>query len=140
MTIRPETVAFVDAVEKFANRRFRFRHEVTIIIELAEAHKMNQAFQDITFLAKFVSNAYHILKRTGMDSEETQKLSVQFKENLEKTSTLLRTLIQKAPEEEKRTLAHRFLSPSQDGMTTLLSLLYELSWVKNYLLDTKQHC
>ena len=135
IAIRLETQTYLDAVEQFAHRKFQFRDDLGLLTDLSESRNMKQLFDDILFFAKFVSNANNVLKRAGVHSEETQKLSAEFKESLEKSSTLLRTLVKEAPEEVKKDFTARFFSLSQESVSNLLSLLYELSWIKNYSLD-----
>ncbi len=138
MNIRKETETYLDTVEEYTHRKFRFRDEVGVLVDLAATRTMERLFDDILFLAKFVSNANTILKRTGTGSEDTVKLSAEFKENLEKASSLLRTLVKEAPEEIKQHFLSSFFSLSRDGMNNLLALLYELTWIKNYKLDRKK--
>lgn len=138
MNIRKETETYLDTVEEYTHRKFRFRDEVGVLVDLAATRTMERLFDDILFLAKFVSNANAILKRTGTGSEDTVKLSAEFKENLEKASSLLRTLVKEAPEEIKQHFLSSFFSLSRDGMNNLLALLYELTWIKNYKLDRKK--
>jgi hypothetical protein len=138
MTLRPETESYLDGVEQFVGKQFRYRSEIGLLIELAEARTMKQVFDDITFFAKFVSNAYIILKRVGPASKDIEKMSLEFKDKLEKVSTLLRTLIKEEQTDAKQQFVTRFLSLSNDSMNNLLELLYELSWIKNYSLDQKR--
>ena len=136
--IRRETQAFLDEVEKSTGRKFLFRYEVELLVEIADQRSMRQVFDDITFYAKFLSHSSTILKRFGPNNDETVKLSVEFKEKLEKTSTLIKTLIKEAPDSVKQQFMARFLSLSHESMNTFLLLLYELSWIKNYLLDQER--
>lgn len=135
MTIRPEIEAFVKAVEVFANRTFHFHYELAVLLQIATDSSMKQAFEDLTFFAKFVVNASHILKRAGVGAEETAKLSIEYQHNLEKTSNLLRTMLENAPKEFSRSFEERFLILTHPSLQNLHDLLYELSWIKNYNLD-----
>jgi hypothetical protein len=138
MVISPEIQKFLNDVETFSAKKFRYRQEIEILVALSRERSMEEVFRDITFFSKFISNALNILKRTGADSAETEKLSVEFKDKLEKTSTLIKTLIKEAPGEVKAMFLSRFLSLSQESMNALLSLLYELSWIKNYSLEQER--
>ena len=135
MLIHSETQTFLDAVERSAGKKFLFRYEVALLVEIAEQHALHRVLDDILFYAKFLSHASVILKRFGPSSEETAKVSQEFKEKLEQTSTLINVLLKEAPEEVKRLFAERFLSLSQASMDAFVSLLHEMSWLKNYLLD-----
>lgn len=129
------TTLFLNEVEHFAQRKFLFRDEMGLLIELSESRGMKKLFDEIIFFAKFITNAQQILKRIGSDSDEVLKLRTELTENLEKTSTLLRTLIKESSDEVKGSFMHRFLAFNQESLNNLFSLLRELSWIKNYSLD-----
>ena len=136
--VRPETDAFLTTVEQSFQKKFQYRNEIGLLYECSFDRNMKQVFDDICFYAKFVSNAFAILKRTGGTTEDTEKLSNEFKESLEKVSTLIRTLIKEAPDETKQKFVQQFFSLSQENMSNFMLLLQELSRIKNYFLD-KQH-
>ncbi|HEV8538340.1 MAG TPA: hypothetical protein VGR15_05375 [Bacteroidota bacterium] len=133
--IRPETEAFLQEVETSTGKKFHFRREAAVLIELAEMQSMRQVFDDLTFYAKFVSHAATIIKRQGAGSEDTAKLSLEFSGKLENTSALVATLVREAPTEIRQQFTERFLSLTPASMESFLSFLYELSWIKNYYLD-----
>jgi len=133
--IRPETLTYLDTVEQFAHRTFQLRDDIAALMELAESRKMSRVFDDILFLAKFVSNARTVISRVGLESEETQKLASELKEQLERTTTLLRTIVKEAPEDLKLNFTTTYLTLGHENMANLFALLYELSWIKNYVLD-----
>jgi hypothetical protein len=138
LTIREETRGFIDKVERAAGKKFLFRNDVELLYELASLHLLGSLFEDIIFYAKFVSHASTILKRVGPTNDETAKLADEFKEKLEKVSSLMKTLIDNAPEDMRELFNGRFFSLSQESMNSLMILLQELSRVKNYLLDQER--
>ena len=138
MAETPETQFYLNEVEKFAQRKFQFRHEISLLVESAALHSQQHVLDEITFLAKFSVNASNILKREGAGKEETSKLEREFKQNLEKSSSLIRELISDIPDDERNMFISRFLSLTHEGMGNFMKLMYELSWLKNYSLDTKR--
>ncbi len=138
MIIRPEIQSYLDDVETFTSRKFHYRRQIELLLELSHERAMPEVFRDIIFFSKFISNALNILKRTSINSTETEKLSVEFKDKLEKTSTLIKTLIKEAPEDVKKMFLAEFFSLSQESMNALLELLYELSWIKNYRMEKER--
>ena len=138
MTPGMKTGQYLDAVEAFSGKKFQFRGEIGMLLECATARNMHQVFEDITFLAKFVTNASGVLKRVGPSHADAAKLVGEFKDNLEKVSTLLRTLVKEEPADARQQLLSRFFSLSHDSLDNLLVLLSELSRIKNYTLDQKR--
>ncbi|MBI1804701.1 MAG: hypothetical protein HY033_02500 [Ignavibacteriae bacterium] len=138
MDIRPETDAYLIELEKFAARKFQYRREVGILIDLAEQRSMQPLFEQIIFLAKFASSSFNILKRSGVESEETAKLSTEYAESLRKITSLLELLTAEAPNEITEIFQRSFLNLSHESVNRFMALLYELSWVKNSLLDNRR--
>ena len=138
MRIREETRIFLDDVELSSGRKFLLREEIALLYELAERLSLRSVFDDITFYAKFVSHATLILKRFGPTSEETVKLSQEFKEKLEKVSALMKSLLDEAPDDMRESFMTRFFALSHESMNSLMSFLQELSWIKNYSLDQER--
>jgi hypothetical protein len=137
VTVTSKTQAYLDEVERFSKRKFLFRHEISVLIDVATLHSKQQLFDEITFMAKFITNASNILKREGAGKEETSKLEYEFKHAIEKSSSLVQELVGNIAD-EKNLFAARFFSLTQEGMSNFMKLLNELSWLKNYSLDTNR--
>ena len=137
MTIHQETKEYICAVEKFVHRKFQFKSEIEALIELDRVGAMRQVLEDVLFYAKFLSNAQAILNRTGANDDNIKKLKAEFEKKLEEISELLRRLLNGSPEDFKGKFDSRFFPLTPDCMNNLLSLLYELSWIKNYQLDNE---
>ncbi len=137
MTSPEEPRAFIAAAEAFAQRSFQYRREMVTLLELSRARAHEQLFDDLVFHAKFVTNALHILKRVGADNADAVPLGAELNRMLEKTSTILRTIIKESPGEFRQHILDTFLTLSQSSMASLTALLAELSWVKNYMLDAR---
>jgi hypothetical protein len=138
ITIREETRALIDNVERASGKKFLLRNDVELLCELASQHSLGSVFDDIIFYAKFASHASAILRRVGSANDEAAKLAQEFKDKLEKVSSLIKTLIGKAPEDVRKLFTDRFFSLSHESMNSLMILLQELSRVKNYFLDQER--
>ncbi len=132
----PDAKAFLDSVERFAGRPLSHRREIETLLSIAKNRSMREVFNDIVFMAKFITNASSVLRRQGGDSAETGKLAQELRESLEKSSALLRTLIKEEPQEVKSSFTSRYLTLTPEAMTSFLALLSDLAWVKNYTIDT----
>jgi len=133
---RPETESYLDALEKFAGRKFRHRSDIKVLLELSPSRET--VFEEIVFYAKFISNAYAVLRRTGPAGEDTSRLSAEFQEKLGQSASLIRTILTDASSEVRTNFSDRFLAPSPDSLSRFLELLGELSWIKNYDNDKKR--
>lgn len=128
---------FVRAAEAYAGRTFRFRDDISGLLEHARARGHQQLFDDLVFNAKFITNAFQILRRVGADNADTAKLTVELRDMMEKTTTILRTIVKEMPEERRARYLSTFLDLSHGSLGDLTALLGELAWVKNYMLDRR---
>ena len=137
-TLPSDTGRFLEDVERFAGRKLSFRTEVEQLVQASAHHGLEQTFEEIVFYAKFITNAAAVLKRSGTSGEETAKLMAEWNESLQKLTSLLTSILVHVPEEIRRRFTSRFLSLDQQSMGEYLSLLHDLSWIKNYWLDQKR--
>lgn len=135
MEISLETQEFVRQIDDFSHHKLTYRAEVATLIELARWKKEEHRISEIAFLAKFLSNAYGILKRSSPETQGYEKLTKEFQENLDKAVQELRGLLENATAETRERFSSRFLSMTAEGFGNLMTLLYDLSWVKNWYLD-----
>lgn len=137
MQLRSETESFLHELEVFSNRKLLFRTEVGTLVDLAAQSKRTELLDDVIFYAKFLTKTFDIIKRIGKDGEGYDKLASEFQTTLEKASTLLKTIVKDASEEEKRHFVDLFFGMDQESLSLLLDLMRDLSWVKNWQVDGK---
>lgn len=137
MTVRPETEQFLSDLQRFASRLFVHKEAIAVLLDEAHARGSMQIFEDLVFLAKFLSKSYDILRRIGPDGEGFQKVSAEFQASLEKSNTLVKTLVKEMPEDVKQKMADSFLRVDQESMSRFMELMRELAWVKNWMVDGK---
>jgi hypothetical protein len=132
------TEHLLENVERFAGRTLRRRTDVQAIVHLAATQGQGQMFEDIIFLAKFLWNSFNVMQRIGTSSDGYPKLAAEFRDSIEKFSTLIKTVIKEGPEETKTAFRQRYFSQTQESIQNLIQLASDLSWVKNYAIDTKE--
>lgn len=137
MQLRPETETFLRDLEIYSNRKLYFRNEVGELVDLVERSHRLQLFDDLIFYAKFLTKSFDVMKRVGRDGEGYDKLATEFQTTLEKTSTLLKTIVKDSPEEVKQHFVDSFFRMDQEGLSALMKLFADLSWAKNWQVDGK---
>jgi hypothetical protein len=136
MNLSLDTQKLLDAVETSNNRKLMHRSEITYLLDTAKVRKMERVFEDIIFHAKFISHAQVVLKREGAATEQTQKLSFEFQQAIEKTFGLLNTML--LDSSQRIGFESRFLTLTPESLAQFFSLLQDLAMVKNYFLDMEQ--
>ena len=129
-----EIEPFIDRLEKFAGRKLSHRDDLALLLSCSRGKE--GLLEEASFYAKFISKAYAVLKRSG--GEDVTRMEAEFGEKMGKTTVLLRTLLEGSPGDTAKKFANRFLSPTPESMAELLSLLAELSWVKNYEIEQRR--
>jgi len=136
-TIRKETEHFLADLRRFANRQFVYDREIGDLLDEARTKGMMQVFEDLIFVAKFLSKSFDLLGRIGPDGEGYGKISAEFQANLEKANTYVKTLAKESPEPLKQHMVDTFLRLDHESMAAFMALVRELAWVKNWTLDGK---
>ncbi|MEX0735969.1 MAG: hypothetical protein WD182_00910 [Bacteroidota bacterium] len=137
MEIRTETRQFLRELELHAGKKLSYPDEVAYLVDLARGVGRLELLEDAIFHAKFVTKSYGVMKRIGADGEGYGKMSGEFQASLEKVSTLLRTLVKESPDELKGKFVRSFFSLDHDSMSRLMSLLHDLTALKNWRVDGK---
>lgn len=136
--ISEETRRFVEDLDEYSSRRLKNRDDLAQVIELARTQQKKQVLDDIAFFAKSVWNTFNVMQRTGPAGEGYEKLSILFNENYENVSTLIRTLVKEAPEDVKEYFRAKFFPLTHEGMSEMLNLIHDVSWLKNWEIDHKE--
>jgi hypothetical protein len=97
-----------------------------------------EILDELGFYAKFLHRTYGIMTRIGRDGDGYERLSHGFSEAVGKIRTLISSLLSGAPEDVRDRFAATYLPMSREGLDNLLSLCHDLSWYKNWLIDTKR--
>ena len=137
MVIRPETSEFIENLERHANRKLNYPQEVAELVDFARQSNAIDLFEDAIFHAKFITKSYGVMKRIGVDGDGYDKLSAEFQSSLQKVTTVLKVLLQHAPDEIGAQHGTAFFSLNQESLPRLLSLINDLALVKNWRLDGK---
>jgi hypothetical protein len=77
------------------------------------------------------------MTRIGRNGEGYDRLASEFSEAVAKTRDLVTSLISESPGDVRKRFADTYLALTQEGLENLLSLCHDLSWYKNWLIDTK---
>lgn len=129
---------YLDSVEQHSHRTLHRRADIAFLLKAATTTPLQQLFEEITFQAKFVTNALHILQRIGTGTEDTIKLTSELNVGLEKVASMLRTLVKESPADVRQQFLQTYLAISPESLANLTSLLEELRLIKNFELDRER--
>lgn len=137
MIMRPETGQFLADLEVFAGRKLDRKAEIGILLDESRRSDRMQVFEDLIFFAKFLSKSFDLMRRIGPDGEGYGKVAAEFQTTMEKSTTLMKTLVKDLPEATKQEFTGKFFHLDQESLSFLMQLMRELAWVKNWTVDGK---
>jgi hypothetical protein len=138
MELNPATDSLLSELESFSGGKIKRRPDLGILLEYGRTAPDRVILDELGFYAKFLHRTYGIMTRIGRDGNGYERLAHGFSEAVEKTRTLISSLLAGAPGDVRERFATTYLSLSHEGLDDLLSLCHDLSWYKNWLIDTKQ--
>ena len=134
--MNPQSQRLVRELQIFSGNRIERPEDLCLLLDLsAAADGTSSVMNELSFSAKFLHNTSRILTRIGSDATGYDALSREFGQVIEKVLLILRSLIQDAPESAQREFAERYLEMTPSSMKNLLSLMQDVSWYKNWLID-----
>ena len=135
MPVRTETQNLLLEIERSSDRTLNYRDEVGLLFEVALDNRSLGVFNEAIFLSKFITKSIGVMNRIGIDGDGYDKLASEFQSNVQKVSTLLRQIVERAPEEHRRSIVPFFLALTPDSLEHLMLLMVDLTIVKNWTLD-----
>ena len=135
MELSPPTSSLLADLEGFSGHRLTRASDLGILLELAHQSGRPERLDDMSFLAKFVSRVYRIIRRIGPEGTGYDRLAAEFSDRLQELRELLRNELRAAPADIAERMTGLYLAPTPDAMENLLALSGDLSWYKNWQLD-----
>jgi len=130
------TEEFLQMLQRFSGGKLTRAEDLGTLIELGRTEGMDDVLSDLSFLAKFLSRTHGIMARIGKEGEGYDKLAQEFGSGMERGRALLQILLEAAPDVLRQRFQATYLSMTQPGIQNLMALYYDLSWYKNWLIDT----
>ncbi len=128
----------IEQIDALSGHNLTYKNELALLIDLANQHQQMPSLAQLSFFGKFVHKSSGILQRTGADNEDNQRLAKEFEESIEKVRNLLHDILACAAPDALKIFNREFLEVTPDAFGHLLILCKDLSWYKNYLIDTRR--
>ncbi|HUI11808.1 MAG TPA: hypothetical protein VL221_15860 [Bacteroidota bacterium] len=123
-------------LEKLSGGAITRRADLGVLLECGRSQPGWDALDRLSFFAKFLHRTRGIMTRIGRDGEGYDRLLDEFTEATARTRTLMAELLREVPEETRRRMTSTYLDMTPGSFDNLLSLCHDLSWYKNFLIDT----
>jgi len=130
------TVSLLSELDVFSGGKIKHRSDLGMLLESGRIPPERDVLDELGFYSKFLHRAYAIMTRIGRSGEGYDRLANEFSEAVTKIRTLAASLIAGAPEDVRKRFTATYLAMSQEGLDNLISLCRDISWYKNWLIDT----
>jgi hypothetical protein len=138
MNLSAGTKSLLAHITEVSGNRMQRPLDVGRLIELAAQTNKQKELDDLAFFSKFLSKSFELMKRIGIENEGYEKLSGEFTADVEKSQALIRSLAEQAPKDVQAYFSVTYLTMNDNTMSNLMQLFYDLSWYKNYQIDSRQ--
>lgn len=122
-------------IETYANRKFHYPNFILDMFDCSVEYGLQWELSDIIFTAKFLHNALKSIKRTDQ-TENRDKLLLEYQEKIEKLKQDMESICGNISDNKKFIFRTTFLQNTQDSFANLSMLIEDLSWIKNYEIDS----
>jgi len=130
---------FIDLLDDFSGGRLQNQEDLALLFSLASDPPIMEKLERSAFLAKIIVKSRKIMNRIGEDADGYDKLSEEFAGSLREVTELLGSILSAAPEERREKFRARHLTLAADSLIRLFSLLEDLAWYKNWMIDNRDH-
>ncbi len=137
MELSPATASLLSELDSFSAGKIVNRADLGILLESGKTLPARDVLDELGFYAKFLHRTYGIMTRIGRNGDGYDRIAGEFSGAVEKTRTLMTSLIAGTPADVRERLTAAYLAMTQEGLNNLLSLCHDLGWYKNWLIDTK---
>jgi len=135
LQLSKQTFDLLASLDILSGRKLTRRNDLGMLIELSVVHNQHAVFDELSFLAKFISGTYRIMQRIGIHGEGYDRLSREFTDAIEKSKSLITTLLTDSPTEDRQRFTSAYLAMTPESFQHLLALCYDLGWYKNWTID-----
>lgn len=125
---------FLSALEADGKGALSDREAVTLLLQRA-SEGMAQPFLDACFHAKFLVRSQEVMHRIGRGAEGFDQMAAEFQSGVERTMTLLRTVVKEAEAGPRDRFVRDHLQTEGGSFARFLALCHDLTRVKNWEVD-----
>jgi hypothetical protein len=127
--------SLLQEIDTLSGRSLRRRDDLGLLIDCALGSGRNEILADLAFRAKFAWKSHSIMQRIGKGADGYEALAREFMSAVEEIRRLLDSLVDGC--DGTAGLRDRLLAMTPAALEELLSLIHDLTWYKNWLIDRR---
>ncbi|MGE5496550.1 MAG: hypothetical protein ACM3Q2_00645 [Syntrophothermus sp.] len=132
-------VNIVEKVETLSKNRLKMKDDLKRIIEVSITGRKIPLLDETAFKAKYLQGLFSIIQRgeSSIDEEVFRRYMTEYTENVEEVKKNLALIIEDSGSFYRKIFEEKYFSMTQEGISNLNKLMYDLGWYKMYLNDRK---
>lgn len=135
MPLSDPTLSILQEIDVLSGRKLLRRDDLGMLIDCAQRVDRKELLADLAFQAKFAWKSRVVMQRIGQGAEGYDRLAAEFTSAVEEVRRHLGTLLEGCP--ETGALRQRTMAMTPQALEELLSLMNDLTWYKNWLIDRR---
>ena len=136
MELSPATESLLSELDSLSGGKITRRPDLGVLLDCGRVRPERDMLEELAFYSKFLHRTQGIMTRIGRDGQGYDRLATEFSEALGKIRSLLASLIARAPDHVRESIAAAYLAVTREALDNLLALCNDLGWYKNWLIDT----
>lgn len=126
---------FFEKVFNFSDQKLKQKEDLERIIEISFQNDKFKLLEKTTFTAKYLQGLFGIIQRGDkiIDEEIFAKYTREYSENIELLKNYLKDLLKGSSDFYRKIFDEKYFTLSQNSVSNLNDLCYDLSWIKMYL-------
>jgi tRNA-dihydrouridine synthase len=135
MPLSDPTLSILQEIDVLSGRKLLRRDDLGVLIDCAQRGNRKELLADLAFQAKFAWKSRVVMQRIGQGAEGYDRLATEFTSAVEEVRRHLGALLEGCPGAEA--LRQRTMAMTPQALEELLSLMNDLTWYKNWLIDRR---
>ncbi|MCU7496320.1 MAG: hypothetical protein HF314_08270 [Ignavibacteria bacterium] len=129
----------VEEVEILSRNRLKMKDDLLRIIELSIKNGSTPLLDETAFRAKYLQGLFGIIQRgeSSIKEEVLRRYTAEYTENIEEIKKNLLKIVEGSGNFFMNIFREKYLSLTQESLSKLNRLIYDLGWYKMYLNDQK---
>lgn len=138
MTLSQTTKELLSKISAASGNKLLRSMDLGVLIELSNQQQKQSVLEELAFSAKFLSKSFELMKRIGKEGDGYDKLETEFTVQVEKSRKAILQLLELADSMTKAHFTGTYLGMDTLALQNLMQLFHDLSWYKNYQIDSRK--
>lgn len=129
----------IEEVETLSKNKLKMKDDLLRIIDISIKENKILLLEDTAFKARYLQGLFGIIQRgeSSIDEEVFRRYMAEYMENVEEVKKNLAGIIEKAAGFYRSIFEEKYFAMTQESISNLNRLIYDLGWLKMYLNDRK---